>query len=189
MHSSAQTLNQRTNINAFHQPSVFESVKAFSCNCQECAKQQLNQLGKDPMLKEPIFPVDGARYGTYHHLPVITAQIGNWTGKVLIDSEATRSILSADIVSLIGAPLRENANYTASGINGQINMRNQVRTKVFMLGRTYGPVDLLVMIDLPTLKIHHSTLCSDVTSYTMSLGICWTLQEEVSCSQTPSPGE
>ena len=152
MHSSAQPLNTRTNINAYYQPVTTDAKKAFSCNCLECEKQQLTQLKTDPMLTEPIFPVDGARYGSYHHLPVITAQTGNWHGKVLLHSGATRSILSADIIAQIEAPLRENANYTASGINGQIIMRNQLRTKVFMLGRTYGPVNLSVMTYLPTFK-------------------------------------
>lgn len=42
--------------------------------------------------------------------------------------------------------------YTTSGVNGRINMRHQVRTTVRLLGQTFGPIDLLVIGDVPTFK-------------------------------------
>ena len=127
---SAQTPNQRTNINAHYAPAPLMGKSMFKCNCPECKNNQPTRLEKEAIMKEPIFPTKCAVYGKYHYLPVITARIGNWEGKFLLDSRATRSILSAAITDQIGAPLRENADYTTSGINGQINMRHQVRTTV-----------------------------------------------------------
>ena len=67
--------------------------------CEHCNSNLVPLVN---LLAEPIYPYVSEHYGTYHHLPVVDATIGGWTGKVLLDTGATRSIISQEIVNRIG---------------------------------------------------------------------------------------
>ena len=91
-------------------------------------------------------------YGSNHQLPIVEAKIGNWKGKVLLDTGATRSIIAEEITRQIGAPMFQNTNYTASGVNGRVNMRHQIQAPITLLEKTFGPFNLLVLKDVPTFR-------------------------------------
>ena len=100
----------------------------------------------------PIYPYVSEHYGMYHHLPVVDATIGGWKGKVLLDTGATRSIISQEIVNAIGVTPKENINYVASGVNGRVTMKHQICPTITILQKVCGPLQLLVMRDVPTFK-------------------------------------
>ena len=45
--------------------------------------------------------------GMYHHLLIVYAKIGKWTGKVHLKTGATRSIISQEIINKLGV-IKEN---------------------------------------------------------------------------------
>ena len=105
MRSSANPLTQQMNINQRYEPQV---ANGSMCKCMNVSRNSLPRWISDSILLEPILPTRYAIYGTYHHLSVVEAKIGNCKWKVLIDSGATRSILSDNIVGRIGVSFREN---------------------------------------------------------------------------------
>ena len=88
------------------------SPTANEAKCQHCTSN-VTQINTANFIAEPIYPYVSEHYGIYHHLPVIDATIGNWNGKVLLDTGATRSIISQEIVERIGVVPKENINYVA----------------------------------------------------------------------------
>ena len=78
--------------------------------------------------------------------------MGNWTGSCLIDTGASRTIVSEEIARQIGGPIKDNITYAAAAVSGNVTINHQIETPLSAFGLDLGTFEVLVSKDPRTFK-------------------------------------
>ena len=73
-------------------------------------------------------------------------------GQDLIDTGASRTIVSEEIARQIGGPIKDNITYAAAAVSGNVTINHQIETPVSAFGLDLGTFEVLVSKDPRTFK-------------------------------------
>ena len=89
-------------------------------------------------------------FGDEHELPVVKMKIGRADGKGLLDTGASRTMVSERIAKLSGGQIKRTDGYVASGINGLLSLDHEIETYFEVMGHLIGPIRVVLAVNAPT---------------------------------------
>ena len=95
-------------------------------------------------------PRHAEHFGDEHELPVVKMKVGKANGKGLLDTGASRTMISERIAKLSGGQIKRTDGYVASGINGLLSLDHEIETYFEVMGHLIGPIKVIVAVNAPT---------------------------------------
>ena len=69
-----------------------------------------------------------------HQIPIVTATIGGWTGRILLDTGSTRTLLPADLLNKIQGKVIPPSDIDAMGMSGSVPYHAEIFTDINLFG-------------------------------------------------------
>ena len=91
-------------------------------------------------------------FGGEHELPVVEMKIGKTVGYGLLDTGASRTLISEKIARLSGGRIKLMDGYDVSGINGLLSLSHEMETYIEVMGYIIGPIKVVVAVNVPTFE-------------------------------------